>query len=50
LNARWKKSGYVVDRRVVHFLIKMHGDKEVEMGLGDALGGAFVRPLREMVV
>ncbi|THY74307.1 hypothetical protein D6C94_05022, partial [Aureobasidium pullulans] len=29
LNARWKKSGYVVDKRVVYFLIKMEGVKEV---------------------
>lgn len=46
LNARWKKSGYVVDRRVVHFLIKMEGVRDVNMELGDSLGGAFVRPLR----
>ncbi|KAH0445780.1 hypothetical protein KCU90_g232, partial [Aureobasidium melanogenum] len=46
LNARWKKSGYVVDRRVVHFLIKMDGVRDVQMELGDCLGGAFVRPLR----
>lgn len=37
----------MVDKRVVYFLIKMEGGvKEVEMGLGDFLGGAFLRPLR----
>lgn len=46
LNARWKKSGYVVDRRVVHFLIKMDGVGDVSMELGDVMGGAFGRPLR----
>lgn len=49
LNARWKKSGYVVDRRVVHFLIKMDGVRDVQMGLGDCLGGAFIRPLRVVI-
>lgn len=36
----------MVDRRVVHFLIKMDGVRGVEMGLGDLMGGAFGRPLR----
>jgi amidase len=48
LNARWKKSGYVVDKRTVHFLLKMEGVKEVEMGVGDERDGGFVRELREV--
>lgn len=35
-----------MDRRVVHFLIKMDGVRDVQMRLGDCLGGSFVRPLR----
>lgn len=46
LNARWKKSGYGVDRRIVYFLIKMDGCRDVQMGLGDLSGGRFVRALR----
>jgi hypothetical protein len=30
----------------VHFLLKMNGVREVEMGLGDQGLGGFVRPLR----
>jgi hypothetical protein len=46
MNARWKKSGYFVDRRTVHFLLKMHGEKEVELGLEDLGDGRFIRGLR----
>ncbi|GAB7357506.1 hypothetical protein MBLNU459_g0039t1 [Dothideomycetes sp. NU459] len=44
LNARWKKSGYAVQRHEVCFLLRLNG-KSARMGLGDHLRGAFSRDL-----
>ena len=42
LNARWAKTGYQVSEETVCFTLRSNG-KDARMGLGDALGGAFLR-------
>lgn len=46
MNARWKKTGLEISREVVCFTLRMHG-RDAQMGLGDHLGGGFVRPMQE---